>query len=98
MRLRRVDHVVHPAGALLHAQVAPLRLGHQMSLRHMFGQIRWQDNMPAGRESALCVNKQFTGAETQVERTCIQSCRRSTSLSIEFDRPALRKARKPEVN
>ena len=37
--LRPVEHVVHPAQALLDAQVPPLRLGHQVRLRHELGEV-----------------------------------------------------------
>jgi len=98
MGLRGVHHVVHPARTLLHAQIAPLRLGHQVRLGNMFGQVLGKYYVPARGDSSLKINKHCAVVEMHVPLTGIQSYRRSTSPSTGFDRPALQKHRKPEVN
>lgn len=42
-----VDHVMDPALALLDAQVAPLRFGHQMSLGDQLGDVFGKHDVPA---------------------------------------------------
>jgi len=43
--LRLVQHVVDPAQALLHPEVPPLGLGHEVSLGDQLGQVLWQLNV-----------------------------------------------------
>ena len=45
MRLRFVDHVVHPTLRLLYAQLPPLRLAHQAVCRHKPGKVLRQDDV-----------------------------------------------------
>jgi len=44
--LRSVEHVVDPTRTLLHSQVAPLGLGHQMSVGHLVGNVLGQLHVP----------------------------------------------------
>lgn len=43
---RLVDHVMNPAVTLLHADVSPFRLGHQVRLGHAGGDLLRQDDVP----------------------------------------------------
>lgn len=45
MWLRRVQHVMHPSGALLNAQIAPFGFRHQMGLGDESRQVIWEDDM-----------------------------------------------------
>ena len=52
VRLGSVHHVVDPAGRLLHAQVAPLRLGHQVSLGHQLRNV-WGQHHVSGHHNLI---------------------------------------------
>lgn len=53
MRLRGVQHVVHPAGTLLDAQIAPFGFGHQVGTRNAARQLLRDDNVPVGNANRL---------------------------------------------
>lgn len=50
-----VDHVVHPALALLHPQPPPLIFRHQVGGRHQLRQLLGKHHMPTGRQSHIYI-------------------------------------------
>ena len=46
MWLWLVQHVVDPSQALLHTNVPPLNLGHQVGLGDQLGQVLWEHHVP----------------------------------------------------
>lgn len=48
-----MDHVMHPALALLHSQAPPLIFGHQVGGRHQLGQVLRKHHMPAGDKATF---------------------------------------------